>query len=99
MGSKVLNFAIKYLTSSCKLEVTMQVLKPIIPSLLYDHIIPIMMLSEKDVNLFKDDPIEYIRKQLDFTESLFSAKNTIIDLLVYLCSYRSNKKVKKPDYL
>lgn len=36
---------------------------------------------------------------MDFTETIFSPKNTIVDLLIYLCDYKSNKKSKKPDYL
>jgi hypothetical protein len=58
-----------------------------------------MLITHKDVTLFKDDPIEFVRKQNDFTETLFSPKNTVVDLLMYLCQYKSNKKNKKPDYL
>lgn len=99
VGSKTLNFAIKYLSSSTKLEKTMALLKPFAENLLYETIIPIMLVTHKDVTLYKEDPIEFIRKQLDFTETLFSPKNTVVDLLIYLCSYKSNKKNKKPDFL
>ena len=77
----------------------MAILKPFIENLLYETIIPIMMITHKDASLYKDDPIEFIRKQQDFSETLFSARNSIIDMLTYLCTYKSNKKVKKPDYL
>lgn len=52
----------------------MKVLHPYIEKILFEIIIPIMYISAKDVQLFKEDPIEYIRKQNDFTESLFSPK-------------------------
>lgn len=58
-----------------------------------------MLLTHKDVTLFKEDPIEYVRKTFDFTETLFAPKNTAVDLLTYLCQYKSAKKAKQPDYL
>jgi len=57
-----------------------------------------MLVTHSDVTLFNDDPIEYIRKQIDFTETLYMPKNTVIDLLLYICMYKSSKK-GKPDYL
>jgi hypothetical protein len=62
-----------------------------------------MLLTHKDVTLFKEDPIEYVRKQYDFTETLFAPKNTAVDLLTYLCQYKTvktgKKSSKQPDYL
>ena len=58
-----------------------------------------MYITHKDVTLYKEDPIEFVRKQNDFTETLFSPKNTVVDLLTYLCQYKSVKKAKRPDYL
>jgi hypothetical protein len=93
MGSKSLNFAIKYVSQSTKMPVTMKKLKPFIEKLLYEIIVsPIMLLTHRDVTLFKEDPIEYIRKQTDFTETLYAPKNTAVDLLTYLCKYKSTKK-------
>ena len=95
-----MNFAIKYVQQSIKLPVTMKVLYPYIESILFEIIVPVMFIINKDVELFREDPIEYIRKQNDFTESLFSPKQTVIDLLISLCAYKSDKKKqKKPDFL
>lgn len=77
----------------------MKVLLPLVPTILYEIVIPTMMVSHKDITLFKEDSIEFIRKQNDFTESLFSPKNTVVDLLISLCSYKSTKKSKRPDFL
>ena len=41
----------------------MAMLKPFVENLLYETIIPIMLITHKDVTLYKEDPIEYIRKQ------------------------------------
>ena len=100
IGSKALNFAIKYVGQSTKMPLTMNKLKPFVEKLLYDVIVaPIMLITHRDVTLFKEDPIEYVRKQNDFTETLFAPKNTAVDLLLYLCKYKSTKKSKQPDYL
>ena len=99
VGSMALNNAIKYVSAATKQTVTMNMLLPYVENLLFETIIPIMLITHRDVTLFKDDPIEYIRKQQDFTETLFAPKNAVVDLLLYLCSYKSSKKNKKPDYL
>jgi hypothetical protein len=48
------------------MEKTMDLLRPFVENLLFETVIPIMLISHKDVTLFKDDAIEYIRKQNDF---------------------------------
>lgn len=40
----------------------MKVLYPYIETILFDIVIPVMFITNKDVQLFKEDPIEYIRK-------------------------------------
>jgi importin-7 len=93
IGSKSLNYSIKYVSQCTKMPHTMNKLKPFVEKLLTEVIIaPIMMITHKDVTLFKEDPIEYVRKQNDFTETLFAPKNNSVDLLMYLCKYRSSKK-------
>ena len=79
----------------------MEKLKPFVENILYDTIVPILFITEKDIETFSTDPIEYIRNQYDFTETLFQPKNQVQDLLCYLCKYSSQgkKKKAKPDYL
>jgi hypothetical protein len=98
VGSKCLNFCIKYVSASTKIERTMTKLKPLMNQILYETVLPIMMVTHSDVQLFNDDPTEYVRKQLDFTETLYMPKNTAIDLLLYICMYAPTKKAK-PEYL
>lgn len=62
VGSKTLNFAIKFVSHSTKIKSTMEKLKPFIENLLYETIIPIMLITHKDASLYSDEPIEYIRK-------------------------------------
>ena len=106
VGSKTLNFVIKFVTAGTTIQQTMDKLKPFIENILYETVIPIMLVTHRDVTLFSEDPIEYIRKQQDFTETLYMPKHTVVDLLIYICSYSSQnadggkrKKGQKPDYL
>jgi hypothetical protein len=39
----------------------MEKLKPFVENILYDTIIPIMFITQKDMATFNNDPIEYIR--------------------------------------
>ena len=49
----------------------MEYLKPHMENILYNTIVPIMLITEKDLAQFESDPIEFIRNQYDFTETLF----------------------------
>ena len=100
VGSKAINFAIKFISQSTKMPFTMDKLKPFVVQLLTEVVVtPLMLITHKDITLFKEDSIEYVRKQQDFSETLFAPKNTAIDFLTYAIQYRSSKKVKVPDYL
>jgi hypothetical protein len=39
--------------------------------------VPILYVTEQDMTTFHNDPIEFIRNQYDFTETLFQPKNVI----------------------
>lgn len=99
VGSKVLKFSISFISHATKQANTMAVMKPFVDNLLYETIVPLMLITQKDVALFRDDPIEYIRKATDYEETVFNVKNEVVELLIRLCRYKSVKKNKKPDYL
>jgi hypothetical protein len=65
----------------------MQILKPHIDSILYECSIPCVKLTHKDVNLFTEDATEFIRKQQDFTETLYMPRQTLVDLIESICMY------------
>lgn len=70
-----------------------------------------MYVQEQDQETFHSEPVEFIRNQYDFTDTLYQPKTVVLDLLTYLCKYSSeletarkskkkkNKKKYKPDYL
>jgi len=103
VGSKALSFSIKFLSNCTKQEHTMEKLKPFVENIMYDTIIPILYVTEQDMTTFTNDPVEFIRNQYDFNETLFQPKNVVQDLLMYICKYREGKGKKKqkakPEYL
>ena len=60
IGLKCLNFVIKVLIQSCHMDYTMEKLQPY-SHMLYDTIIRIMLIADKDIQMFESDPVEYIR--------------------------------------
>ena len=63
VGSKTLNFVIKLVTTATKVKLTMDKMIPFIENILYETVVPLMLTSNRDLQLFEEDPIEYIRKQ------------------------------------
>jgi len=63
IGSKTLNFVIKLVTSATKIKRTMAKMLPFMDNILYETVIPLMLTSSRDIRLFEEDPIEFIRKQ------------------------------------
>ena len=63
IGSKTLNFVIKLVTSGTKIKRTMAKMLPFMDNILYETVIPLMLTSTRDIRLFQEDPIEFIRKQ------------------------------------
>ena len=100
VGSKALNFVIKLVSSAIKIPLTMEKMKPFIDNILYETAIPLMIISNRDIQLFEEDPIEYVRKQQDLFESIYMPKVTTVELLQLICQYKSTPGRKvKPDYL
>lgn len=77
VGSKALSFSIKFLSNCTKLPNTMEKLKGYVENILFDTIVPILYVTEQDMNTFNNDPIEFIRNQYDFTETLFQPKSVV----------------------
>ena len=62
VGSKTLNFVIKLVSSATKIKLTMDKMLPFMNNILYETAVPLMLISNRDQQMFYDDPIEYIRK-------------------------------------
>ena len=49
--------------------------KPYIIDLLFESLIPIMFITEADMENFEINPVEYINKMADFEETMFNSKH------------------------
>lgn len=59
-----------------------------------------MLLTEKDVEDFEADPIEFVRKTRDTNPSAYSAKNSVLEMISHVTRYKSTKdETELPDYL
>ena len=100
VGSRTLNFNLKLIQQSIKIPQLKDKLIPFVDTILYEIVIPLLLMSNKDIQQFDEDPVEFIRSLFDFLESIFMPKNTTIELLVGICNIKQQKGKKvKPDYL
>ena len=100
VGSSTLNFNLKLIRLCFNVPALRAKLIPFVDTILYEIVIPLLVMSNKDIQQFENDPIEYIRSLFDFLESIFMPKNTTIELLVRICKIKSKKgKKEHPDYL
>jgi hypothetical protein len=61
VGTRTLALSIKFITMSMKFKQTRELIKPHIESILFDLSLPLFLTSEKDLETFECDPIEYVR--------------------------------------
>ena len=69
VGSKTLNFVIKFLSASCKIERTMNLIRPHIEEILYECVIPIMLVSHSDISLFSLIPADATQNVPDISNN------------------------------
>ena len=82
-----MSYAIRYVSLATTIPHTMNKLKPFVDTLLYQAIVPIMMLNAQDIEVFEMDSAEYIRNYYDFSDTLFKPRNQIGDLLCALTEW------------
>ena len=55
----------------------MEKLKPYVEKILTDTIISIMLLTEKDISTFENEPVEYIRDVYDYNKTIYLPRSQI----------------------
>ena len=66
---------------------------------LFEKIVQMMYISSKDMEIFDNEPIEYIGKESDFKDTIFSPKNQVQILLRKITAYQNERGIKKMQYL
>jgi hypothetical protein len=62
VGSQALIYSIKFLMTSLRIPVMMNIIQPYADNLLFETIVPIILVTANDVELFRNEPIEFIRR-------------------------------------
>jgi hypothetical protein len=75
-----------------------KVCKPHIESILYEITLPLMMITDKEVQIWGDNQIEYVRLQVDNTNA-WNVKRTNQDLVRKICDIRQTRKNLISSYL
>jgi hypothetical protein len=65
VGDRCLSLSIKFLEMSMSYKSTRTAVKPHIETILFNISLPLFITSQKDMQTFYDDPVEYVRLQND----------------------------------
>lgn len=84
ISPRVANLALLYLEHAISFGITYQVIKPKLAHLITDVIFPYLCISESDLALWAEDPVEYVRKTYDLLEDFNTPRAAACSLLQVL---------------
>ena len=94
----LLGYALKILSQSTKNPKTAAYIGPNCLDLIKTYSIGLIMLTQKDIEDLYDNPIDFIRKMKDVTETFYSWKHSALEFINLTCFYQTDKN-KEPDLL
>lgn len=92
---QVHRMCISYVCNSVEMSPTYKLLKPHMEYILFSVIMPTLCLSESDLELFEDDPQEFIRKVHNPLEDWLDPRVAAINLLQMMARYRLKDTLPK----
>jgi importin-7 len=97
----LVSFAIRIISKTEKVDYLFAHIMPHIEEILFKYCLPLLRLTPTEVEEFNENPVSYIRAQFDISDTLNSTKNSAIDLMNYLATYKENEENKEiqPIYL
>ena len=98
VGTKTLFYALKTVQISIKHKHTRHFIQDHMQTILFELTIPLMLLTQHEFNEWSDNPVEYIRMQVDQSDS-YSIKTIVRALVNSICSIKANRKQKISIYL
>lgn len=84
-----------YMMSSVELSPTYKIIKPHLDFVIFQAIFPTLCLSSEDIELFTDDPVEFVRKIHDPMEDWLDPRQSAVNLLQTLARYRTKDVLPK----
>jgi len=92
---KVTQLCLLYVCHAVELKSTYSLLKPHLPFLVYQVCFPLICLSPEDVDMFENDPHEFIQRANDFMMEFPVARTSALGLVHALFKLRSKDIAKK----
>lgn len=83
------NYLLKFLVQAFRLKVTADSLLPLSEKILIEVALPMMQRTLTDEEMWKNDPVEFIRKETDIGKAYYSASNSAGELLKAICEQSS----------
>ncbi|KAA8496086.1 Importin beta-like SAD2 [Porphyridium purpureum] len=93
LSPRVANLALNFIEASVAPARTYLVLQPQIGPLLSKIIFPYLCMSAADLELWENDPIEYVRKSTDILEDFYSPRSAACSVLYTLSQLRAQKTI------
>lgn len=98
VGTKTLCLALKYAHLAFKNKRTRAMMHQHVTGILYEVSLPLLLITEKEYKLYSEDSIEYVRQQVDNSNS-FNVKTSIKSFIKYACTFKKSRKDKISEYL
>ena len=91
MANRALNSVIRMITTllRSKLKHTKSIL-PYVKDILFNLSLPLLLTSQKEVILWQEDPVEYVRLQFDFTNT-WNVRRPCAFLIDAICNVKVQK--------
>ena len=81
----VANYLLKFVAQAYKLPSTREILNKFNIQIINQVILPLLSMKHSDEELWRENPIEYIRREADLSRAYYSSKSSAVDLLVVMC--------------
>lgn len=93
VSPRVANLALLYLESAVSPGLTYKVIKPTLDHLITNIIFPYLCIGDADLQLWEDDPVEYVRKTYDVLEDFNTPRAAACSLLLMMSKLRRSAVV------
>lgn len=98
VGAKTLCSSIKLIQIALKCKKTRIPIMDHLTAILYEVSLPMMLISQHEFELWNDNPVEYVRLQVDQSNT-FNIKKNVTHLITTICSIKNSRREKVSPYL
>ena len=98
VGTKTLNAALRFVATALGKAKMRRLCAEHIQTILFKLTLPLLVMQSREFSLWTEEPIEYVRLQVDFSNS-YNVKRTNQELIRTICNIRQTRRNKISDYL